>query len=464
MESGDQVRSRTAAASYPPHGRRGIGAERATAWSRGIPEHVAMAQDILVVPLIESVQGGEHAAEMAMVDGVDLFFIGPADWSATAGQAGGWAGGAVGESIIQTCRTIRAHGKQVGVLATTEEDLRARRQQGFRMLGLGIDGALLLRGLEQMLPATGALRALSTTMEPCPIGIDSRPLTELPAVLRGDRRERVITSAQAPRVVIDQGVEITSLVGPACGARGFCTSLARFAPGGSLIAHRHPQPETVVVIHGAIITQMAGRIHRLEPGDSLVIPAGMPHRTGNADASIEALIHVAMPSEGISRTAEDPASWPSGVPATSDAPGIRRRTDDAVSVHAGAAAGDGGIRCRTLALARGASAAPRVHDVDTAVVVLAGSIRCLTGQGVLTAGSLSALHLPRGTIYTLEADHDADAMVIETCADAFPLGAVCARSCLTPVPGSAVAASAAASPAPTAIPAAAASAAGPAAH
>ena len=66
-------------ANYPPHGKRGIGAERATAWGECLQGHVGEAQDhVLVVPLIESVTGGENIDALLNVAEVDLFFFGPA--------------------------------------------------------------------------------------------------------------------------------------------------------------------------------------------------------------------------------------------------------------------------------------------------------------------------------------------------------------------------------------------------
>src|SRR5207244_6357656 len=61
IESADQLRRAVACAQYPPAGTRGIGAERATAWGRGLARHVAEANaQALVVPIIETVAGGRE--------------------------------------------------------------------------------------------------------------------------------------------------------------------------------------------------------------------------------------------------------------------------------------------------------------------------------------------------------------------------------------------------------------------
>src|SRR6476469_5271303 len=75
VETADQLRELVKFAHYPPAGLRGIGAERATAWGQCIPQHIAEAgEDVIVVPMIESVRGGQNVGEMAKVDGVEMFF------------------------------------------------------------------------------------------------------------------------------------------------------------------------------------------------------------------------------------------------------------------------------------------------------------------------------------------------------------------------------------------------------
>ena len=156
METAEQLRQAVAYCHYPPRGLRGIGAERATGWGQVMPEHVAEASEhVLVVPIIESVRGGQNVQEMLEVPGVELFFFGPSDFSATAGFAGQWEGPGVAEQILAAKDAIRAAGKNCGLLATSNANLLQRQEQGFRMLGLGIDGGLLLRSLKEALGTVG---------------------------------------------------------------------------------------------------------------------------------------------------------------------------------------------------------------------------------------------------------------------------------------------------------------------
>jgi 2-keto-3-deoxy-L-rhamnonate aldolase RhmA len=161
METEDQVRQAVAFARYPPEGSRGIGSERATGWGECAAEHTAEANDhVLVVPLIESVRAVGNVARMCQVEGVDIFFLGPADFSASAGFRGQWEGPGVASQLLGLKDTIRAAGKHCGVVAKGTANLAERFDQGFRVLGLGLDGALLLRSLHESLAAVGRDRKI----------------------------------------------------------------------------------------------------------------------------------------------------------------------------------------------------------------------------------------------------------------------------------------------------------------
>ncbi len=161
METEDQLRQALAFASYPPEGCRGIGGERATGWGECLAEHTAEANaHVLVVPIIESAAATKAVPQMCRVDGVDIFFFGPADFSSTLGYRGQWEGPGVAAQILDLKETIRQSGKHCGVVATGTANLSERFAQGFRMLALGLDGGLLLRSLHESLAAVGRDRKI----------------------------------------------------------------------------------------------------------------------------------------------------------------------------------------------------------------------------------------------------------------------------------------------------------------
>jgi 2-keto-3-deoxy-L-rhamnonate aldolase RhmA len=167
IETADQLRKAVAFAHYPPRGVRGIGAERATAWGEAVAEHVATSEEnVLVVPIIERSFPIEEMAAMTKVAGADLFWFGPADFSASMGFAGQWAGPGVAEQIAERNALIRQSGKHCGVLATSDEDIARRAEQGFRAIGVGMDAGLLLRSLHGALASVGRDRRLNAVLDP----------------------------------------------------------------------------------------------------------------------------------------------------------------------------------------------------------------------------------------------------------------------------------------------------------
>jgi len=152
IEAADDWNKALAYAKYPPAGIRGIGAERATKWGSAFAEHVADANNhLMMIPIIESVKGGQQIEEIIAADNTEIIFFGPADYSASAGYAGEWEGKGVAETINNLKNKITAAGKHCGVMVRSREDLQHRYEQGFRMLSIGADAGLLLKSIKSFL-------------------------------------------------------------------------------------------------------------------------------------------------------------------------------------------------------------------------------------------------------------------------------------------------------------------------
>jgi 2-keto-3-deoxy-L-rhamnonate aldolase RhmA len=167
IETAAQLEQAVSFAHYPPRGTRGVGGEMATSWGQAIPEHVREAKEnTLVIPLLESVTVRDNIHDLCEVDGVDVFFVGPSDYSASAGFAGQWEGPGIAEQILEIKDTILEQGKHCGVLATSEVALSKRCAQGFRMLGLATDTGLIIDGLRRQLGVVGRDAAITNDLEP----------------------------------------------------------------------------------------------------------------------------------------------------------------------------------------------------------------------------------------------------------------------------------------------------------
>jgi 2-keto-3-deoxy-L-rhamnonate aldolase RhmA len=211
VETAQQLKQAVAFAMYPPQGIRGIGAERATGWGQCLVQHTH--EHVLVVPIIETVTAGRNIKELCQVNGVELFFFGPADYSSTAGYRGQWEGPGVAAELQAIKDRIRGHGKYCGIMATSNENLIERRQQGFRVLGVGFDSGLLLRSLHAALGVVGQDRRILPTLVPDPNPLPITPLPRPPESFRPDRPEVLNEPGAKPGVELAPGVQVDIRVG-----------------------------------------------------------------------------------------------------------------------------------------------------------------------------------------------------------------------------------------------------------
>jgi 2-keto-3-deoxy-L-rhamnonate aldolase RhmA len=87
----------------------------------------------VIIVMIESPQAVQNLSSILMVEGVDVFFVGPDDLSRSMGYAGQMTHPKVQEVIADVATRVRAAGKVPGILVT---DLTVARHvaQGYRFL------------------------------------------------------------------------------------------------------------------------------------------------------------------------------------------------------------------------------------------------------------------------------------------------------------------------------------------
>ena len=295
VETVEQLEDAIRDCLYPKEGRRGIGGERATVWGQCLAKHTAEANEhVLVVPLIESIAAVANVPEMTKVPGTDVFFFGPADFSASAGYRGQWEGPGVAEQILKMKDTIQAAGKHCGLMTTSVENLIERKNQGFRMLSLGADSGLLLRSLHQALQAVDRDWMPAPSLDPADGAPLRLPLAQPPDDSAPDRDEVMIRLGEGNTVELVPGVVMNALVGGFNGARGLTTGVVTIQPGGMLSYHTHPCTESITVLEGEVEVAVEGRAYRLTPLDNITIPRWLPHQTHNPHPDKPIRLHVAM--------------------------------------------------------------------------------------------------------------------------------------------------------------------------
>jgi quercetin dioxygenase-like cupin family protein len=89
--------------------------------------------------------------------------------------------------------------------------------------------------------------------------------------------------------VIDRGngAKTTPLVTAKAGAKDFLNGMTVFEPGAQIAHHSHNVAESVMVIMGTAVVNVAGQEHLLHTFDTTFVPAEIPHHFKNASATEE---------------------------------------------------------------------------------------------------------------------------------------------------------------------------------
>jgi 2-keto-3-deoxy-L-rhamnonate aldolase RhmA/quercetin dioxygenase-like cupin family protein len=414
IETAEQLKQAVAFANYPPQGLRGIGAERATAWGQCLIQHTQEAnENVLVVPIIETVTAGRNIKELSQVKGVDLFFFGPADYSSTAGYRGQWEGPGVAAQLLAIKDMLRAQGKHCGIMSTSLENLIERRQQGFRMLGVGSDTGLLLRSLHAALGVVGRDRRILPTFVPDKLALPTTPLPRPPESLRPDRGEVMNEPGKNPPVELAPGVSLDCLVGAHNGARNLTTGLVTFEPKAKLPYHTHPVSESITVLSGTAVIGVEGREYSLGLLDTIVIPRGLAHSAWNDSTNERGVAHVALASHTPGRDLVSTPFEPRTISAESAGmPGKERVTRFKTAARSEAGPGTSFIDHFNKDLMPGIEMSggygsfqpggrlpAHFHDFDESICIIEGAATCVVEGRRYHQSNRSTALQPRGRVH-----------------------------------------------------------------
>jgi 2-dehydro-3-deoxyglucarate aldolase/4-hydroxy-2-oxoheptanedioate aldolase len=431
VETPEQLRQAVALTRYPPEGQRGIGGERATLWGLGLAEYTAAANEqLLVVPILETVKAAANVAALSQVAGAELYFFGPADFSASAGHRGQWEGPGVAEQLLGMKDVLRRAGKHCGVQTTGTEDLHRRLRQGFRVLGLGMDVGLLIRSLRGALAAVGRDRGLQlegpaeASEQPGEVSQAMRltpPLPRPPEAMRPDRPEVMTAPGAAPPAEIAAGVRFDCLAGARQGARNLTTGLVTFEPGAELSYHRHPFAESITLVQGQAAVEVEGRCYDLASLDNVTIPRGRAHAARNTSPVLPAVLYVALAAHEPTRELVQDEFRPRRMAASSTGtPGGERVTRFRAADRFPAGPQTTFLDFCNADLLPGLELSggyglfrpggrlpAHLHDFDESICIIQGSAACVVeGRRHALAGDATAL-VPRGRVHYFRNESEA---------------------------------------------------------
>lgn len=130
------------AVHYPPRGRRGVGLARAQGYGADFAGYLKrLDKEAVVVAMIENAQGVENCERILAVDGVDAYFLGPYDLSASLGLIGKTSHPKVEKAIARVRAAGRRAGKPGGIHVVEPDPamLRRRLKEGFRFVAYSVE-------------------------------------------------------------------------------------------------------------------------------------------------------------------------------------------------------------------------------------------------------------------------------------------------------------------------------------
>jgi 4-hydroxy-2-oxoheptanedioate aldolase len=143
VNSAEEAEQAVRACKYPPDGSRSVGGVRPRLYAGS--DYVANANDeIAVVVQIEHIDAVRHAREILSVPGIDAYFIGPSDLSASLGVTDTWNPDfrEYWEALDEV-RHIARDLRVPGGIHTSGAGAAAMIERGYQFIAVGFDTSFL---------------------------------------------------------------------------------------------------------------------------------------------------------------------------------------------------------------------------------------------------------------------------------------------------------------------------------
>ncbi len=141
------------AATYPPTGTRGVGLARAQRYGVGFADYLQrMRNELVCIMQIEHIDGVRNLDAILAIDGVDGFFIGPYDLSASLGYPGEFDHPDVVSALDRVTEVAARPDVLAGihVVAPDPAELRSSLDAGYRFVAYASDMLFFAHHLESV--------------------------------------------------------------------------------------------------------------------------------------------------------------------------------------------------------------------------------------------------------------------------------------------------------------------------
>jgi 4-hydroxy-2-oxoheptanedioate aldolase len=157
IDSADDARAAVAACRYPPEGTRSFGVSRA---ALGVPAYGPETgnDSVICAVMIETLGATDALDEILSVPGVDAIFIGPSDLALSHGSEPSMdvADPGVARKVLEIRDACRTAGVIPGIYAGTPETAARWADEGFQLIALLSDAALVAQGAHDMVSRLSA--------------------------------------------------------------------------------------------------------------------------------------------------------------------------------------------------------------------------------------------------------------------------------------------------------------------
>ena len=163
INSAEEARRLVAACRYPPDGQRSFGPIRALLYAGA--DYATHANDtVFCLAMIETRDGLDNLEEIAAVEGLDGFYVGPSDLSLALGCTPklDQEEAPVVEAIDRIVRVAKEHGKVAGIHNMTPEYALRMIEKGYSFVTIGSDSRLMVTATQDVL---GTMRGAKKAVE-----------------------------------------------------------------------------------------------------------------------------------------------------------------------------------------------------------------------------------------------------------------------------------------------------------
>jgi 4-hydroxy-2-oxoheptanedioate aldolase len=145
VNSREEAERAVAACRFAPEGERSFGLARGRQELGRNPQEVN--RDVLCLPMIETIEAVEAADAICSTPGVDGIYVGPNDLSLSMGlSAMGEQPPEHAEAIARVLKVCQANSTIPAIQAFSGAEAKQRAEQGFRMVTVTADAAILAVG------------------------------------------------------------------------------------------------------------------------------------------------------------------------------------------------------------------------------------------------------------------------------------------------------------------------------